>query len=105
MTAARGDCFKTAADFVASHSDATLVHATVRGQGPLEGMRYEHAWIEVGDLAIDLSNGNLITLPAVLYRKAADLTHERRYDQQQTCRLLITEGHYGPWDPDPEADG
>ena len=58
-----GDCYEAAAKLLYAHrscSGIVLVHGTVMGQGPIAGIRYEHAWIEIGDVVLDPSNGRFV---------------------------------------------
>lgn len=109
-----GDCFSVAWRIVFDSDDPTvrLVHAVVTGQGPIDGVRYDHAWVErieaidasslgVGEVglpvAVDRSSGKDVELPAALYRTvaAADDIHE--YTRDEAMVLALSTGHYGPW--------
>jgi hypothetical protein len=52
---------------------AVLVHGTVTGQGPIAGMRYGHAWIEVGDVVLDPSNGRFVCARKSAYYAAGEI--------------------------------
>ena len=52
----KGDCYEAAARFVIGNSRCPgimLAHGEVTGQGPIVGIRYGHAWAEIGDAVID----------------------------------------------------
>ena len=59
-----GDCYEAAAKLLYVHRlcpGIVLVHGTVTGQGPIAGIRYGHAWIEIGDdVVLDPSNGRFV---------------------------------------------
>jgi len=117
-----GDCFKAAGDLatlrisgdkdeqLSELDNITLVHGIVTGQGPLEGLRYTHAWIEATtreglELVIDRSNGRRLTLPKALYflvGKIEDAECER-YSFDDACKKMLEFAHYGPWDGAPAA--
>jgi len=108
----RGDCYEAAVNYLMEHgtmgfnaeNDAglILVHGEVTGQGPLEGVKYGHAWIESGGLVIDTSNGRDLRMPASAYYALAQIDHRKpnvhKYTQEQARRKLIESGHYGAWD-------
>ena len=48
----KGDCYEAAARFVVGNARCPgilLAHGEVTGQGPIAGIRYGHAWAEIGD--------------------------------------------------------
>jgi len=104
-----GDCYRVAADFVIDskflQSKSTgndrvfLVHGMVTGQGPINGLRYDHAWVEVGGEVIDRSNGKNIHLSQTLYYAFGRISEEdlRRYSCKETAKNLLLHKHYGPW--------
>jgi hypothetical protein len=83
-----------------------LVHGEVAGQGPLEGLRYGHAWIEHGDTVIDQSNGGNRRLPKSVYYSMGRIVPEfppfkpniHRYTPEQARKKVLKHKHYGPWD-------
>lgn len=102
-----GDCFMVAARYVIDryvidHGTAILCHGKPLGQGPLNlGERYWHAWVETADgqLVIEKSNGNDMTLPAFLYYAIGkiDTADVKRYTAVEAATLMLREGHFGPW--------
>jgi len=65
-----GDCYRCAAKYVLDNPETyTLAHAVVTGQGPIEGLRYGHAFVlfdrdgveYVKDLSAD------VEMPSALY--------------------------------------
>ena len=70
--AALGDCYEAGGKFMMDNCmigkcNYILVHGEVTGQGPLEGVKYGHCWIEDGDMVIDKSNGRDLRLPKQVY--------------------------------------
>lgn len=107
-----GDCYEAAGRYI---MDATLagkgeglilVHAEITGQGPIEGLRHGHAWVEDGEMVIDRSNGRDIRLPRLLYYALARLHSEfppfeanmHRYDWDAASARMVEHEHWGPWD-------
>lgn len=105
-----GNCFQAAVQALMRlpiDSGAELVHGLVTGSkgGPLEGVRYAHAWVEVPDgagswIVGDHSNGNDIELPREVYYWAGKVRPEQtlRYDRDRAMGELAASGHNGPWD-------
>lgn len=114
-----GDCFEAAARLLVFPSDAgrelaaqggELVHGIVRGSGPLEGIRFTHAWVEVPDssgvvMVYDYANGQEAVIPAALYYLLGgiDPAETVRYSAGEARRRLIEYKHYGPWEGSPAA--
>ena len=99
-----GDCFQVAAQSMIYDNlpGLKLVHAYVTGQGPLEGQRYEHAWVEIGDGVIDKSNGRQLVMRKEQYYKLGNVVERPGeyavYDIDQARKKLLQTQHYGPWD-------
>lgn len=94
-----GNCYSTAVREAEKVGPEALVcHGTAIGQGPIDGIPHGHAWVEVGDIVIDRSNGADFVGPAVLYYALGKLTNIRRYSQDEVRRLLLEHKHYGPWE-------
>lgn len=101
----RGNCYQAAAEYLLDHGNrlgpaARLVHGMVSGQGPVAGMRFGHAWVEVGEEVIDPSNGRLVRLHREHYYflgqiREAEIT---RYSHAETREKLLDFLHYGPWE-------
>lgn len=106
-----GDCFDAAANVMleapASEKDRyTLVHGVPEGQGDIEGIRFDHAWVEREEpnlpikTVIDKSNGNDLELPDVLYYKIGkiDKADVKRYTYEEMTEKMVSTRTYGPWD-------
>ena len=107
----KGDCFEAAGklfmDMAFCQRPVVLVHAEVRGQGPIEGVRFGHAWVEVpralshDDLVIDPSNGRWIELPRSVYYAAGAIDwigNQHRYTWNDFKQAVQETQHWGPWD-------
>ena len=97
-----GDCYIAALSALFAlppQVDVRLVHATVTGQGPLEGQRLGHAWIEIEkQFAIDMSNGRIVALPAEQYREIGQASDVHEYTPDEAQTFSVTTGHAGPWE-------
>ena len=96
-----GDCYEAAAKLLYAHRSCpgiVLVHGTVTGQGPIAGIRYGHAWIEVGDVVLDPSNGRFVCARKSAYYAAGEIREPlSRYDFEAAARHMLETRHYGPW--------
>ena len=100
-----GDCYEAAAKLLYAHRSCpgiVLVHGTVTGQGPIAGVRYGHAWVEVGDVVLDPSNGRFVVARKSTYYAAGEITEPvARYAFREAALWMLETGHYGPWDERP----
>jgi len=101
-----GDCYQVAAKLVIDSEVGTelvLVHAEVTGQGPLEGIKYGHAWVENihGDV-IDKSNGRDITINKQVYYSIGNISSKKgkmfKYTRREALDKMLDSEHFGPWD-------
>jgi len=97
-----GDCFVVALNkFLENPKKYTLVHGVVTGQGPLEGIQYNHAWVidEYNETVIDMtlpkSNQKI---PVGVYYYIGKISITREYKADDVYKMLDTYGTYGPWD-------
>jgi len=80
-------------------NDIFLVHGEVTGQSPIEGVKYGHAWVEIGDsTVIDNSNGRNIEMPKALYYALGRIERTIRYTPEQTREMVLKYSHWGPWE-------
>lgn len=112
-----GDCYEVAAllclefqRFLTNESlekQTKLCHGEPLGQGPIEGIRHGHAWVEFYDFhtdmwwVIDKSNGKDVEIPQVIYYNVGDIINVKRYDIEDVPVLLLEHGTYGPWEGTP----
>lgn len=113
-----GDCFMAALVYGQSLSSEEraahrVCHGEPLGQGPIEGVRHAHAWVERLDrlkfpdldrtveivTCIDKSNGKDVAFPAELYYKVGDIDPDevQRYTVPEASALAFEHGHWGPW--------
>ena len=124
-----GDCYEAAGRYMMQECSLgnddcslVLVHGEVGGQGPLEGVRYGHAWVEDGDTVIDNSNGRDIRMPKMLYYMLGKLgqpdmekwgkspdaidtsnANLHRYEWESARKKILDYAHWGPWDLEPST--
>ncbi len=97
-----GDCFVVALKkFMENPKRYTLVHGVVTGQGPIEGIEYNHAWVidEKTDTVIDMTlpKGNQ-KIPVGLYYYIGKISITKEYKGPEVLKMLDKYGTYGPWD-------
>lgn len=108
----KGNCYQAAGDFAIGKffapqidfiGEPYIVHAEVRGQGQLEGIRYGHAWVEDDENVYDHSNGREIRLPKQIYYLLGDIKTDdpkkyRKYTFAEARKKMLDTGTYGCWD-------
>ena len=96
-----GDCYDAAYKYITTHNDPSLrvVHGMVDGQGPLKGIRYDHAWIEKGDMVIDTSNGKNLEIPKIVYYAIGNIKENQliRYTQKEAMAASLKSGRTSGW--------
>jgi hypothetical protein len=104
-SATNGDCFQAAGRLVAFDNpkeNIVLVHGLVKGQGPLEGRKFWHAWGEDGNTVIDKSNGRNIKMDKGLYYALGHIHNESgkmyRYTKEQAQVKMLKTETWGPWE-------
>ena len=103
---ATGTCYQDALHYMEKHSDKKLrlVHGLVTGQGPIEGIRYNHAWVEDGNEVIDPSlkelGRSVYTFPKDLYYAIGNIKEKTtfRYNHKEMVKKMLEIGTYGPWE-------
>ena len=119
VEAEAGDCFEAAGKYIMDNGVSTwlnpdkkidkkliLVHGEVGGQGPLEGVRYGHAWVEDGNMVIDKSNGRDIKMPKDVYYALGKVIPDfppfkpnlHKYTPEEFRKQVLRHEHWGPWD-------
>ena len=100
-----GDCYEIAGKYIMDNITLNpflrLVHAEVAGKGPLDGVRFGHAWVLDGDEVIDKSNGLDVRMPKTLYYALGQIDyinniHEYSWDEARD--LIVDSETWGPWD-------
>lgn len=103
--AGNGDCYEWAASFMVKLPEAArdgfrLCHGVVTGNAPpVVGVRFGHAWVEVGDTVFDFANGKQTVTRRERYydHGSIDPNEVVRYGWLDTATLMLRHGHYGPW--------
>ncbi len=98
-----GDCYEVAYKYFnskASNKKLRLVHGLVRGQGALEGIIYNHAWVEDGNKIIDMTLDKKVqkSLPKVLYYAIGQIKVTYEYTYSEHIEKVNEYGTYGPWE-------
>jgi len=95
-----GDCYVKALHYMQSDPSATLVHGLVDGQGPLEGITYNHAWCEKGGKIIDMTLPKSIqkSIPVELYYKIGNIKTTYKYTYEEMLEKMEEFETYGPWE-------
>jgi hypothetical protein len=101
-----GDCYQVSGRYImdsglmGGNPNLVLVHGIVTGQGPIEGIQYGHAWVEEGDICIDLSKGKEIKMPKTLYYTLGNIDPSKqfRYTPEEMRKNILKYKHWGPWD-------
>ena len=99
--AACGDCFRVAGRPVMYGelpADCVLVHGRPRLTRPPH-RRFDHAWVECGDVVIDRSNGrNFVGRREDYYRVGQiEEGQVRRYRREEAVAAAVEHRHWGPW--------
>lgn len=126
-----GDCFQSAVKVMfevltpEQRKNAKICHGVPMGQGRIEGIRFDHAWVEVttktdfGDadpndpqvkllmerfptqtVVYDYSNGRELQIPKELYYAIGQIDEEsvKRFSAKQAQVEMTERGFYGPWE-------
>jgi len=79
-----------------------LVHTLVDGQGPLEGIRYNHAFLISGNTVIDPSQPKKKKFPKDLYYSIGNINTKNKDYFEYTFDEFIEKVNkfktYGPWE-------
>lgn len=97
-----GDCFVVAGKAILDDTTnlLVLVHGMVTGTGKLMNKRFDHAWVEIGDVVLDNSNNNNITMRKERYYELGNIdpTETQRYSNQEALKNMVRFKHWGPWE-------
>jgi len=115
----RGDCYEAAGRlFLSLEAEAAqalqdgkhsppmgghrprLVHGMVHGQGPLEGWRIGHGWVEFNNRVFDHSNGRKVEVPISYYYDLGRITENDvvRYTVEEAYKKMVRHETWGPWE-------
>ncbi|MCD6435240.1 MAG: hypothetical protein J7L15_02450 [Clostridiales bacterium] len=95
-----GDCYIVSYQYIQSNPDVKLVHGLVHGQGALQGIIYNHAWIEDGNKIIDLTLPRKYqkSLSVKEYYELGKIDKVFKYDFKDMLSNSMEQGTYGPWE-------
>jgi len=103
-----GDCYFIHGNFVIRHGkkraykNLILCHGRVKGAigSPVEGRIFGHAWLEHGDIFMDLSNNKKIIMRKEnLYNSGRVIMDSiKRYSVDEALKMMLKHEHYGPWE-------
>lgn len=106
---ATGDCYEAAGNYLMrlgqeQRESHKLVHGVVSGTGPLEGRRFDHAWVETsaGPIikVIDRSNGGNVVVSRMAYYLAGHVDPDEcgYYTHREAMAEMTRTEHFGPWE-------
>jgi hypothetical protein len=100
---ATGDCYQVAYDVVTEEDQGLLLcHGTATGQGPIEGIRFGHAWVENPEAgtALDFSNDSNVCMARERYYEIGQIDEDDvvRYSFEEALVNALHYRHFGPWD-------
>ena len=98
-----GDCFVQAYNNCNRYIEEQplLVHGVVVGRGPIEGIEYTHAWIEIGENVIDTTMPLFAKgFPREIYYSLAQANKQLmfKYTRDEVLKKVLEFGTYGPWE-------
>ena len=99
-----GTCYVDAYHYMNDNRKLKLVHGLVDGQGDLEGIRYNHAWVEDGNTVIDASlkgqGRENYKFPKDLYYYIGGINEKTtfRYNHEEMVKKMFDTENYGPWE-------
>lgn len=96
----KGDCFEVAGKMIVDMPDETLLcHGIATGQGPVEGIRFSHGWIELNGFVIDKSNKHNICMEKEKYYKIGKIKNNtvKKYSKRESLINLLKHRNFGPW--------
>ncbi len=99
-----GDCYilayKYFMDNVTKNPNLRLVHGLVSGQGALEGIIYNHAWVEDGNRIIDMTLPKKLqkSISKLQYYKIGKIKTTYKYSYDKVIEKSLNFGTYGPWE-------
>ena len=96
-----GDCYELAYKFIVAHGEDLagrykLVHGNVAKLS--QDHPANHAWVEEGDIVLEVSKGRNFRIPKNVYYERHGITTIRQYNYEEALILAVRSGHYGPWD-------
>lgn len=74
-----------------------IVHGEVGGTGPLAGIRYGHAWLELSDRVVWDHNGGMVARDDYYRIGTIDPDEVDRYSLEEAVAMALKEDTAGPW--------
>ncbi len=101
-----GDCYEVSYQYFQKNAlrndKLRLVHGLVTGQGPLEGIVYNHAWVEDGNKIIDMTLPTKLqkSLSKSMYYKIGKIKESNvyKYNYNEVIEKSLEYKTYGPWE-------
>lgn len=95
-----GTCFRDHADAFLNMDEIEgllLVHGECTNT--ISGRRMAHCWLENGDRVIHVGEWAKIDMSKELYYAVGEVNENIfKYTLKEAKELLLSSGHYGPWD-------
>ena len=97
-----GNCYHnvlTAAlrEFLPMSERVKVVHGEVGGTGPLAGIRYGHAWLELSDDLVWDHNGGMVQRDVYYEIGTIDPDEVDKYSIDEAVMLALEHDTTGPW--------
>lgn len=96
-----GDCYQAAGRAILGLlPQVPMVRDTILCHGTVYGSKigfHGHAWIEIGDIVFDYSNGQQIATRKEEYYKAGRVRNVARYTLEQVREQVRVHKTWGPW--------
>ena len=99
-SARRGHCFTNALQFAARNRAWDIVHGIPLGRGPIDGVRFAHAWNEITHEGVRwvYDAYNDVLMPAELFYLLGAIRYTITYTVDAAAEKLDETDHAGPWD-------
>ena len=99
----QGNCYQTAWQTFYSNiaKKPLLCHGVVVGKGRLDGVKFTHAWVEIGDRVIDETMSiSRYGISKEAYYQLGNIDPKLvfKYDSAQVSKKAVEWGTYGPWE-------
>lgn len=99
----KGNCYEVAGKLIADMDDfpnVFLCHGLVTGQGKVKGIRFGHAWVEINNIVIDISNGKNVAMEKEMYYRIGNIkdTEVKKYSPAESKLMILKTENFGPWD-------
>ncbi len=93
-----GMCYQLSLQYQMTHKNTKLCHGLATGQGAIEGIVYNHAWIERGNMVIDETIPIKVDKDFYYTMGKIKKTNVYHYTYKQMTEKVAEFGTYGPWE-------